>query len=147
MRPRYETHGDLENEQAVATAFCDRFGLRGVKLSESLYGIDWAFFKNTTLRAYGEVKCRTNPSALYPTYMLSAAKWSKGRTLALNAGVPFIVIVRFTDGIFYFTAKAGDPMPLEVKLGGRADRGDRFDQEPVIHIPMTKFTALREEAA
>ena len=60
-------------------------------------------------------------------------------------GIPFIFVVQFDDYIgvadmsdLYIDAEYYP----RVKMGGRDDRGDWQDTEPVIHIPTNKFLRL-----
>lgn len=137
MRPRYETQGDLDNEMNVEGLLADMWGCEIRKLPVR-YTVDWAVIRNDRLKAYAEFKQRRHPSTKYMTFMLSHLKWCEGRKLADEAGVPFLVIVRFEDGLFYHQAKSA----CEIGWGGRADRGDSQDMETVVYIPCSQFKRI-----
>lgn len=136
MRPTYESPTDLSNEQAVADLMAHRWRAEPVKLPIQ-FRVDYALFRNGWIAAWAEVKCRSNASDRYDTYMLSLAKVQAGNRLAAAHGVPFLLVVRWTDAIGWVQPTAGD-----VRIGGRRDRGDAQDIEQVVHIPITDFRAL-----
>ena len=73
-----------------------------------------------------------------PTYMLSAQKWRKGLEIAAESGVPFMLIVEFTDGIYGARLRKDYP----ISIGGRFDRGDAKDIEECIYIPLIEFKKM-----
>jgi hypothetical protein len=141
MRPTYETAADRQNEKRVAQKAAATWGeCWAVKLPKQ-YRADFAFVDSKeAVLAWCEVKCRTNPHDRYPTYMLSLAKWMEAERMAESSGLPFYLLVEFTDGVYYLRVKKIDG--LTVKMGGRTDRGDAQDVEPTIHIPIKHFKPL-----
>jgi hypothetical protein len=85
---------------------------------------------------FAELKTRKNASTQYPTLMLSLNKWKHGTELAKTVNVPFIVIAKWTDGIFFLNASKTE---VEIGIGGRQDRGDNQDIEPVVFMKVTDF--------
>ena len=51
------------------------------------------------------------------------------------------MVVQFTDKLLHWVLHNPDEdfADVRAKIGGRTDRGDAFDVEPVLHIPMRKF--------
>ena len=136
MRPIYESHEDRANESQVASRIALIKNCEFKKLPMSYY-IDWVFLRAGKPVAIAEVKCRKNPSNQYPTLMLSLAKWMHGKQLANELSVPFLVVVRWEDGIFLHLV--GENSNVSHGFGGRTDRNDDSDVEPVVYIPVNQF--------
>lgn len=137
MRPVYETAANVSAERRVATAFAAACKAQAHK-TPKMYEIDWAMHRER-LAAWVEVKCRNVVSTQYPTLILSCKKWDAGMRLAERFRVPFILVIGYRDGIFFWKA---EDIQLDVGHGGRSDRGDWQDMEPVVHIPIELFTRL-----
>lgn len=135
-RPRNETEADLQFEGAALEKICKAFGCQGIKLSESLYHIDWCFYRGSKVVAFGEYKKR---SSKYPTWILSLAKWSKGIEMARTCGVKFLWFIETTDGIFYYQTTGGDKWPVVIAGNSRGQNGDI---EPCIEIPHKNFKLI-----
>ena len=103
------------------------------------YEMDYVSLRNLQPTAWVEIKCRTNPSTLYTDYMLSLGKWESG-VGHHSESAPFVLIVRFTDGTFYY--KYDGAFNPRTGWGGRKDRNDKQDMEQVVYIPMNKFILL-----
>lgn len=143
-RPLYESAQDRENEINALRKIATK--TTPVKLPLR-YEIDFALMNGDKIVAFAEVKCRTNLFSAYPTLMISMAKLISGITLSGQTGFPFWLIVKWTDKI---GALEIDSLRVFVMgVGGRTDRGDDQDREPVCHIPTTAFKILKdiEEAA
>jgi hypothetical protein len=138
MRPTYENAASLNNEREVVEYICSRFGLTSDKLPVS-YRADYALSKMGKIHAFAEVKCRTNPKDRYPTYMLALGKYMALCEMAKYAQITSRLIVRWADCIGYVD------LPCEIDdvvIGGRTDRNDSADVEPVVHIPISAFTII-----
>jgi hypothetical protein len=135
----YETAEDLSKEGAVADIVATRWGCRHVKLSE-LAPLDRALFRDETLKCYLEIKCRTNAHDYYTDYMIDAAKMDAGMSIAKDDGVPFFLIVLFTDGVYWVKVEEG--AFSNRKTGGRTDRGDPNDIEVCCYVPMSLWRKL-----
>lgn len=138
MRPIYESPADLQNEKDVVEKLTQSWGIIFHKLPMS-YHIDWLMVKDGNPRGFAELKCRRNDRQKYPTFMISLAKWMRGKELAHELSIPFIIIVRWNDGIFFH--KAGTS-PVTFGFGGRSDRGDSQDVEPVVYIGTEHFQKI-----
>ena len=102
----------------------------------------WDYFavKNRDVLALVEIKCRRNAHDKYPTYMISTEKIHRCLSRSWFTGIPFWLIVAFTDQTMLWIANDGSDVGHT--LGGRWDRGDQQDIELVTHIPMEQFTAI-----
>ena len=142
MRPLYESSKDLSNELRVSAHLKDCWNAEFVKLPMA-YHVDWAVVRGTEIKAFAEFKRRQNPKDRYPTFMISLNKWKNGRSLGNEIGVPFLIIVEWNDGLYYCDTKA---VTSTYGFGGRTDRGDSQDQEPVVFINTKAFNKVRKNA-
>jgi hypothetical protein len=142
-RPYYERDRDLANEQKIVEACCRASGksLHAVKLPLS-YTVDWGIFHDDSLLLWAEGKRRFNERKLYPTFILSCRKYLSGMDLGRISGKPFVLIVEWNDGIFRHVCDG--TATRDIRVGGRRDRGDWQDIEPVVHIPVEQFTEVRQ---
>lgn len=102
--------------------------------------IDWKAYRNGDLVALIEFKRRTCTKNQYPTYMISSAKWRNGLSMSNTYGVPFILTVRWADGLYYLHVK--DSVPLTLASGGRWDRGDDLDVEEMVYVDTNLFKPI-----
>ncbi len=133
MRPRYERPRDLVNERKVA----ERMAQRGIELRKLpiSYRLDFAMFRDGKLRGFAEVKTRNNRHDTYPTLMISLGKVMAARQLAEVSETRSVLLVQHLDGLYWCNFAS----PFEVAMGGRWDRGDDDDVEPVAHFPIEAF--------
>ena len=137
-RPRNETAEDLRHEAEVAGILESKYGISVHKLSETLYGFDWVLHKDDEVLAFAEFKQRKTK---YDTLLLSAAKYECGMRYSERLKKPFVLFVRWPDGLYSFKFH-GDFVP-EVKLGGNS-RGQNGDIEPCVHIPVGLFNKIAD---
>lgn len=137
-RPLYESQADLQNEVQVAEHLNKVWGCKFHKLPMS-YSVDWMIIRDKPV-AFAELKCRKNDSTKYLTLMLSLNKWVKGSQFANELDIPFLIICRWNDGLFYHTVGESE---VTYGIGGRTDRGDSQDTEPVVYIPVTSFKRIK----
>lgn len=134
-RPFYETSQDREKErEAINAVVGNRFDI--CKLP-TRYEIDFALFKDNQIKYWVEVKCRNVMSTRYETAMISSAKMIRGINLYQSTGAPFMVLFRWVDAIG--TIRIDSLEGITVQWGGRYDRNDPQDAEPVCHIPIKLF--------
>ena len=134
-RPRNESAADLANETQAAALITSNWSVSVVKLSERLYGLDWAFFRDGTLSGWGEYKKR---DTRYQTLLLSAAKYISGMQRAQWSGVPFVLFVEWPDGLFWYKC-SNEPLPI---LMSGNSRGQNGDIEPCVHIDSSLFVKV-----
>jgi hypothetical protein len=140
-RPTYETAGDLADEESVARELAKAWASDPFKLPK-FYKCDWAFSREGTVRAFIEIKCRKNLPNKYPTVIISADKWAYLRQLDEALEIPALLVFKFSDGsVFYIRPASTDRGAVIV--GGRHDRGDPEDAEPVVHIPIEHLSLAR----
>lgn len=138
MRPIYETDQDRANEQSVGKYIESVWDCTFVKSDYLTFYDGYLNDPKGLVRAYVEIKTRSNASTKYPTYMLSAAKWQQAVSWSEKTNKPFLLFVKFTDGVFGVKLKK----KYKIELGGRHDRGDSADVEKCVFIPMEDFRKI-----
>jgi len=133
------TPQDQDNEKAVAAVVGTRWKCKAVPFGTFCH-IDWGFWRDGTIYAIGELKCRKMPSAKHPTVFLSRNKYTHLMAGSKCLGIPAFYIIQFTDGIRYINVAKVDPTKIEVT--GRRDRGLPTDIEPIIHVPISNMEEL-----
>lgn len=144
-RPMNETPDDRAFETTTIAVVEDAWACTARKLPIS-YRADFGLYREGNLTALCEIKVRRNMRDAYPTFLLSMLKWSDCSARARAVGIPFLLAVRFDDGLLWRDVTVfGDDWTIS--HGGRTDRGQEGDMEPVVHIPMSEFRRLKPRAA
>lgn len=137
-RPLYERGRDLREEEKAIEILCRRGKLAAHKLPRR-YEIDYLLLQRGGMYGWAEVKVRPGVER-YDSFMLSCAKVMAGRRLAEVFGGRFIVVVRRTDDLMVLDALSH--RPDYVAMGGRTDRGDDQDMEPVAHYRWDQMSRI-----
>lgn len=141
MRPTYEAAQDVANERSVIDLLCAKWKCTAHK-APRFYETDWSLSKGGEVKAMAEVKFRNKS---YPTYILSLHKFTN-LLMGSIAGVRHMLIVCWPEGdrrvVKYVEITHG--LYTKVIHGGRRDRGDAQDVEPMVEIPMEKFLTVGE---
>lgn len=146
MRPIYENANDLRSEKKLISHVSDCWNVVSYKLPMS-YKIDYAMYRIDTgtsnsssenLVGFAEVKCRTHKFGTFPTYIISLAKVMEARRLARETDTKSLLIVSWTDKIGFLDFFSHH----QIRHGGRADRNDWQDQEPVCHFDLKHFKGI-----
>ena len=139
-RQRYETKEDLGRETSAKERLEIRWNVVLHKLPIK-YGADWMAERSGVPVAVLEYKNRPHEHTRFETYLLSLHKYISVLAVADAAGVLAVLVVEFSDGVYW--VKLAE-CPSETGWGGRTDRGDSGDTEPCKFIPMTCFTELSD---
>ena len=138
--PFFETSQNRRDEQEIASTLEKAWHVRLAKLPDRYYQIDRAALWKDRILAWVEIKCRSVKRKTYPTYMIDYKKWVAGVNLHDETGLPFLLAIRFTDGIWVYSY---DPKThAKLRWGGRTDRGVSYDVKPMIHLPLWEFKKL-----
>lgn len=86
-----------------------------------------------------EMKHRRIKSTRFPNYLLSLKKWINMNEISRYSGVPVHLVVRFTDLDLCLNVSK---RPHRLTYMGRKDRGDEYDMEPCILIPLKLFRTV-----
>ena len=129
-RPQYESPEDRLNERMAVAELCRLYECKAYKLPIS-YGLDYALVRDSDrIIALAEIKCRKNNAQRYETIMVAGLKRTIALSLRRALNVPTLFVPVFSDGVFIIDFKE---KPDAVTLGGRRDRGDSADIEPMVH--------------
>jgi len=134
-RKRYENLVSLGNEKRVIEKITTKWRCGAEKLPIS-YGLDFALVdEKRKVKALAEIKVRSNPMDQYPTFFIAYHKISHAKMW----NHPCFLIVQWTDDLGFISLKEE---PAYVAMGGRRDRGDEADQEPMAHFYIKDFTRI-----
>ena len=134
-RKIYEREEDRRNEWDFAVGLCGIWNVRLKKLPIK-YGLDFALMRGDELRGFLEIKCRGNASTKYSNYLLSLHKMGQAKRLHELTGKPSILAVQFYEcNLCAYLHE----VRFTVGFGGRDDRKDWQDNEPVAMISMGDF--------
>jgi hypothetical protein len=139
MRPEYETSSDRDREDAVARAFGALHGVRLARLPPR-YPVDRAIIRDGVVSGWAEIKVRTTPASQYLSAHIGVTKVADALNLSHRTGLPLILIYGWSGGADVRWHRVDGPYPIE--MGGRRDRGDWQDQEPMVAIPVEEFRTL-----
>jgi len=142
-RPTYVTPADEAVERVIADTVGVSWNCSPTKLAK-FNSIDFALTRDGNVSGWMEIKRRTNAHDKYPTYMISFDKW-KNLILTANASqLPAFLVVQFTDGLYYLHSHIP---PTHIEVGGRFDRNDSQDVEPVAHFKHELLTPIKPKAS
>ena len=136
-RPIYETDSDVEREEWVAQTLSERWKCSGWKRNPRKYPIDISFIRDNQVVGFAEIKCRNVARQKYDTYMISADKIVAGINLAKATNLRCLLVVCWTDAIGWIDMHKTEPD--SIGYGGRLDREDSQDVEPVIYYDIDQF--------
>ncbi len=136
-RPRNESEEDLRKEYAAMRRIEKWTGATGLKLSENLYHIDWAFHRGDTICALGEYKWR---SRQIDPYIISVSKMLAGKRLSKALRVPFFLFIEW-EGLGLHMFRASPKESFGAIIAGNS-RGQTGDVEPCFTIPVDQFEPL-----
>lgn len=135
MRPLYETQQDLHNEGQVLARICAAWECEGTKLPLT-YKVDYALTRHGEIKAWAEIKCRNTE---YPDMWVSLKKWMAGVRLSKTTGRPFVLVYCFKHKVYWKAVQ--DDLPV-IRIGGRTDRSDWQDVEPMAVFSLKDFQVL-----
>jgi hypothetical protein len=134
-RPKYETARDRARERAVLDVLAEKW-ICEYRVADDFASYDAMLFRDGVLRGLVEIKCREMAMATYPTLHISKAKIDKLIATCTGLNLKPLLVVSLWDRILGLTL---DPDGYPVENGGRTDRGDPKDLEPVYAIPWPAF--------
>lgn len=141
-RPMYETQTDVDKELEVMEFMESvfKYPVTYSKLPKS-YQIDYGVYDgDKALKMVCEIKSRNIKLKTYPDLILSAHKMHELVNWHTR-GIAARLLYRLDDGLYFYRVTT-DAYQLNITEGGRTDRGDWQDIEPVYHIPTSSLTEL-----
>ena len=147
-RPIYETSADLEREAEVAAKCEAAWGGKMIKLPKK-YHLDYAFTRSDKTAGFCEMKTSKYPYENMDKnggYCLGLHKWMSAKHTHEATGLPFVLIVKLPDGLYYAQFGTGhNPfVPDDMVISGRIDRNDEQDIEPCVMIRAKRFKQLKD---
>jgi hypothetical protein len=141
-RPMYETKQDLINENEMKSVLEAKWSCVLNKLPIK-YNLEWLAMRGKAPTAFIEFKHREKLSIKsWSRYMMSLDKWIRAQQLSKEMKIPFIMVVTFMEGTYYGIFPHDDLHDVEYMWGGRYDRGDKQDVEPMVLLPLKFFKKL-----
>jgi hypothetical protein len=140
VRPKYETAQDLIEESETAKILDEYFGVSCVKLQAIAYIIDFAMVVDGEIISWAEAKRCHRKFNAKPHWSVSLNKIVHGLAYARATRLPFMVAVKWDDCVGYTNV---DYVPF-TKMGGRYDRNDPLDIEPMAHFPNEQFQIIKQ---
>jgi hypothetical protein len=137
-RPLYENDASRTAEQRIAQIVSDKWKCSLIKLPRS-YVLDYVAERNGKLTCWVEIKQRNFKFGEYVDYTISLHKYMDMLTYVEKTGLPALLVVEFSDGLIYWHLAT---RPCVVGIGGRTDRNDPQDVEPVARIAWAEFKEL-----
>lgn len=136
-----ESAQDRRNEIDVLEFVCKKYPKLSYKQTRLLCRYDADLYKEGELYAIAEIKCRKFASTKYPDFMFKVDKWMANKGIAEKLGVKFIVLFRYTDGIFYIdetnrTLKGRKQTDIVMK------NSHNGEPERVFFTPLSELTRL-----
>jgi hypothetical protein len=145
MRQRYETEGDRQAEEVALRGYLA--GSKNVTYSKlgPSYPADFAISDPTgTVVEFVEVKCRSCLSTTYPTLQISLRKISDLAGLYQISGVPATLLISYHDQVKALDVSRPSWDRAKITIGGRTDRGDPSDIEPMLNIEIAGMKTVYE---
>jgi hypothetical protein len=142
MRPLYESGKDREREQQVASWIESRWAVTAQKMPMR-YEFDYMLMRSSMV-AIMEIKCRLKK---YDTLIISMQKVATMQMYSQQFSVPAVLTICWpNEDPKYTLLEPARTATYRIEWGGRDDRGDDQDKEPVIHIPVEHFRDFRNAA-
>ena len=135
MRQLYESDKDKAEERRIADILQARWNCQVTKLPNA-YNLDYACHRMKELRWFVEIKSRNCFSTAYPDIILSLHKVFAARQFAAETSKKCFFVVQWLDRLAYANILK-ETWPIA--WGGRDDRNDWQDKEPVALIPIRLF--------
>ena len=141
MRLIYEKPEDIVAERTALDKACEVWKCVAEKLPMK-YELDYLLLREGKGVAWLEIKSRTNTRLAYPTYMISLGKIMAARRLSEASQLQSFLLIQWSDACGYI--RIDSLLDFRTAVGGRTDRGDEQDIEPVAMIPVGEFALLQD---
>ena len=138
-RTQYESEADRRAETSVIEKVVQAFDVDGYHKLPISYVLDFAVTKSNRVIGFVEVKARSCEMQTYPTFFVAVKKVLAAGEFE-RLGLKTRLFVKWRDCIGYTLLREPD----QITYGGRFDRGDPADQEPLAHFDINRFSILEE---
>jgi|TARA_R100000482_G_C5084169_1_gene127568 uncharacterized protein YcsI (UPF0317 family) len=142
-RKLYETKKSLAAEKVFAEDLEKYFQVNLKKLPMQ-YGLDFIALdkRNKKPQFFLELKERRCNRNTYPTYIISLAKFMKAKEIYRSLNLHTFLCVRWKDVTGYMNMDDIEDHMIDITVGGRYDRNDWQDVEPLLNLEIGKFTII-----
>jgi hypothetical protein len=130
-----ETAKDRANEQAMKENLERRRYTVYKLIVKGSHEGEFMLMHGDQLRFWVEYKRRYNHSSKYKTFMVALAKWQVLKRYAEDTGRPAFFIIEYDNETLVYEVTGEAP---GVDWGGREDRGNPLDKEPMVFIPVER---------
>ena len=137
QRPMYETREDRAREAAVIEKIERHLDAKAQKCPMR-YRADYALLRGNEVLRFVEVKVR---SECYDPYWIALDKWMMLERLSLYALHSSLIVVQWPDRLACVEVSPTNRKRLAI-WGGRKDRADWQDVEPMVCIPLARFDEI-----
>jgi hypothetical protein len=142
MLKDYYTQEHYTSEELVRKHLENLYNL-DLRRNKTLYKYDISVVKNGVVTGLLELKRRNYPYGKYDTYTVSLDKIREGVVYSLYLGIPCTLVVFFSCGtLVSYRIDAQQVKGFDITYGGRTDRNDPNDLEPLVNIPIAFFKVL-----
>lgn len=142
-RPLYETSSSLKIEKMMADSYANLFNVQLLKIPIQ-YGVDAIALIDKKPRYFIEFKKRNINSEYYDTYIISLSKYLKSKSIFQHTNKETVLVVKWTDVMKCIILNRINKENLNISMGGRTDRDDWQDYEPLIKIDIKDFINLND---
>lgn len=132
MSPVFETEIDRAHESEILSIIEDYFEVK-VETTSTLADVDFYGYAGTELQIVGEIKYRKVRSDQYGHAYFDAYKARKLSAAASEYYATGIVVLRYTDGLFYMLVT--DVQSFPTRQSSRTDRGGHDKPQSAHLIP------------
>jgi len=154
MRPKYETEENRHLEEVVSSRLVSYWGCEARKNRGIYYPIDRTFISSNgpamhaTVFGFGEIKVRKPEDQKFETWFVSLKKVSEALMWQNQFVLPVTFIVCYgepeADGSNIYWWQPSRSTIEAVRWGGRYDRGDDADMEPMVHVARANLLKLSD---
>lgn len=139
-RPVYETAASIDREQLFCRNVTEISNLIVRRINKKMFPCDIVFCEGKKVLAFVEFKRRIGVLGYNSGVMLSLHKATQLAQFGMLTGKPTLFAIEHADNSYYVATL--NFCGYAVEYGGRTDRGDAGDMEPVILIPIIDFKPL-----
>jgi hypothetical protein len=142
MRPIYETEADRVAERQIITKMMPHWRFEDALKLPIGYGVDFALIRDDDIMGFAEIKARNLVFGFGDGYYLALQKVIRAREITTASGIGCRLVVRFSDGKVRW-CNIGDYTPSRIIPHGRRQQRDRYDTEPCVVYPWSKFREVQ----
>jgi len=142
-RAKYETQRDLNAEMRIIARIKEKWGCDAVKMPHEYYTdfflTEMSAERRVMAKATCEIRCRSHRFGTFDSVFISLNKARNILQMAEFTGLPALFVVQWVDQCGFI--KLEPPLP-PISIGGRNNKRDKYDTEPVVNLPVKDFIKL-----